>query len=35
MMLAHNTEEVIESDEYCEAVFDAVEDKMDAFSLMD
>ena len=36
-MFAHNTEEVIESDEYGEAVFDAVGDNMDQqdFSIMD
>jgi hypothetical protein len=28
-MSAHNTEEVIESDEYGEAVFHAVDDNMD------
>ena len=29
MTFAHNTEEVIESGEYGEAVFDAVDDNMD------
>ena len=28
-MFAHNTEKVIESDDYCEAVFDAIDDNMD------
>ena len=36
-MFAHNTEEVIECDEYGEAVFYAVDDNMDDqdFSMMD
>ena len=35
-MFAHNTEEVIESDEYGKAVFHAVDDNMDEqdFSMM-
>ena len=37
MTFAHNTKEVIESDEYGEAVFDAVDDNMDEqdLSMMD
>ena len=37
MMFAHNTEEVIESDENGEAVFHAVDDNMDEqdLSMMD
>ena len=36
-MFAHNTEEVIESDEYGEAAFHAVDDNMDEqdLSMMD